>query len=181
MLEPRNAQSEGSARSTQAQLIINDGFGPVFGVTTTADSGPGSLRQAILDSNSDPGQTNTISFAIPGAGVQTVEPLTPLPLITGSVVIDGTTQPGFAGTPLIAVSAAPAGGPAGLTLAGSGVTVRGLVVDEFAFVATSDLVLAPAPGRSPGGLTAQLSLLDARKARALVQSDGLSVRAIRRT
>src|SRR5262249_26049902 len=44
-----NAQSYGAA-PTQAQVhfIVTSGR---FAVTTTADSGPGSLRQAILDSN----------------------------------------------------------------------------------------------------------------------------------
>ena len=55
-------------------------------VTTTADSGPGSLRQAILDSNSVTGGTNTIDFAIPGQGVQTIAPASPLPTITNAVL-----------------------------------------------------------------------------------------------
>ena len=42
------------------------------------DSGAGSLRQAILDANSSAGP-HTIQFAIPGAGVHTITPLTPLP------------------------------------------------------------------------------------------------------
>jgi hypothetical protein len=42
-----------------------------FLVNTTADSGPGSLRQAILNSNTAIGGRNTIEFAIPGCGVQT--------------------------------------------------------------------------------------------------------------
>ena len=150
------------------QFLITDG---VFVVDTTADSGPGSLRQAILDANRVPGLTVTIDFAIPGAGVQTIAPLTPLPAITASVLIDGTTQPGFAGAPLIAVSAAPAGGPAALTIAGSDVTVRGLAVDQFAFVATTDLVLVAKV--DPQGLTTQLSLLDSQ-GQVLVQSDGVS-------
>jgi hypothetical protein len=41
-----------------------------FMVINTNDSGLGSLRQAILDANAA-GGTNTISFLIPGAGVQT--------------------------------------------------------------------------------------------------------------
>ena len=45
----------------------------------------------------------TIDFAIPGAGVQTIAPVSPLPAITDPVLIDGTTQPGYAGTPLIAI------------------------------------------------------------------------------
>src|SRR3989442_2742136 len=64
-------------------------------VTNTADSGPGSLRQAILDANAD-ASTNDVSieFNIPGSGVQTIAPLSSLPYITHSVSIDGYTQPG---------------------------------------------------------------------------------------
>jgi hypothetical protein len=39
----------------------------VFTATTVADSGPGSLRQAILDSNANPG-ADTIAFNIGGEG-----------------------------------------------------------------------------------------------------------------
>ncbi len=62
-------------------------------VTNTNDSGPGSLRQAILDTNAHPGN-DTITFDIPGGGVQTIRPTTPLPAVTDTVVIDGYTQPG---------------------------------------------------------------------------------------
>ncbi len=64
-----------------------------FTVTTTADSGAGSLRQAILDANANPG-ADVVAFNIPGAGVQTIAPLTSLPDVTGTVTIDGYTQPG---------------------------------------------------------------------------------------
>ena len=64
-----------------------------FTVTTTADSGPGSLRQAILDANANPG-ADVVAFNIPGAGVQTIAPLTALPDVTDTVTIDGYTQPG---------------------------------------------------------------------------------------
>jgi hypothetical protein len=63
-------------------------------VTNTADSGPGSFRQAILDSNGDPSGPRIIEFNIPGAGVHTIKPLSALPAITASVTIDGYTQPG---------------------------------------------------------------------------------------
>jgi hypothetical protein len=62
-----------------------------FTVTTTSDSGAGSLRQAILDANANPGP-DTIAFAIPGAGVQTISVATSL-TITEKVTIDGYTQP----------------------------------------------------------------------------------------
>ena len=64
-------------------------------VTNTNTSGPGSLVQAILDSNARTGQ-DTIAFNIPGSGVQRINFLDEfLPEITDSLVIDGYTQPGF--------------------------------------------------------------------------------------
>src|SRR5262249_55444478 len=67
-----------------------------FLVTTADDAGAGSLRQAILDANATPG-ANEIDFAIGKGGAQTIRPATALPAVTNPVVIDGTTQPGFAG------------------------------------------------------------------------------------
>ncbi len=64
-----------------------------FTVTSTADAGPGTLRQAILDANAAAG-ADTIAFNIVGAGVHTIVPATALPQITGPVTIDGYTQPG---------------------------------------------------------------------------------------
>src|SRR5947209_4510001 len=58
-----------------------------FLVTNTGDSGPGSLRQAILDSNAATGGTNTIDFHVAGKGVQTIAPAAPLPPITRQVLI----------------------------------------------------------------------------------------------
>ena len=64
-----------------------------FTVTSTSDSGPGSLRQAILDANGSFGNDD-IAFAIPGPGVQTIVLASGLPAITQPVYIDGFTQPG---------------------------------------------------------------------------------------
>ena len=101
-------------------------------VNNTADSGPGSLRQAILDSNAATGATNTIDFAIPGTGVRMITPLSPLPAITNPVLIDGESQPGYDGSPLIELSGSRAGGGDGLNITGSDVTVRGLDIGGFA-------------------------------------------------
>ena len=74
-----NADSEGAA-ALQARWNITDGF---FTVTTSADAGPGSLRQAILDADGTPGpEPVTICFSIPGQGVQAIAPLSALPAIT---------------------------------------------------------------------------------------------------
>ena len=64
-----------------------------FVVTNIDDGGQGSLRQAILDANANPG-ADAITFAIPGSGAQTISPASPLPAITEQVSLDATTQPG---------------------------------------------------------------------------------------
>ena len=100
-----------------------------FSVGNTSDSGPGSLRQAIIDANADPGTTDHISFVIPGSGVHTITLLTALPPITSPLVIDGTTQPGYAvGAPLIELNG---NGKTGLVLNGGESTIRGLVINGF--------------------------------------------------
>jgi hypothetical protein len=67
-----------------------------FTVTTTADSGPGSLRQAIVDSNAnDPAESDTIGFNIPGPGPHVITPTSGLPgIFSRNITIDGYTQPG---------------------------------------------------------------------------------------
>jgi hypothetical protein len=95
----------------------------VFTVTTAADNGdnanptPGSLRQGMLLANT------IIEFAI-GTGSQTITPVTALPDVPNGSTIDGTTQPGFAGAPLITI----AGSNAGLNVNGFHSTVQGIVI-----------------------------------------------------
>ena len=64
-----------------------------FTVINTNDSGAGSLRQAILDANANPG-ADTIDFDISGSGVHTIAPATGLPAITDPVTIEGFSQTG---------------------------------------------------------------------------------------
>src|SRR4030095_995083 len=75
-----------------------------FTVTTTSDAGAGSLREAVVQANASAdgggGAADRIGFDIPGSGTQTIAPLSALPASTGRVVIDGTSQPGYSGTPL---------------------------------------------------------------------------------
>ncbi len=110
-----------------------------FTVTNTADSGAGSLRQAILDANATVG-TDTITFNISGA--TTIQPASELPPITDPVTIDGYTQSGAVlnstcggtATLQIVLNGASAGVAAnGLTLGtgSSGSTVRALVINGF--------------------------------------------------
>ncbi len=97
-------------------------------VTNTNDSGGGSLRQAILDANAGAG-SDTIVFNIAGGGPYVILPLAPgLPAVLKPTTIDGTTQPGYAGTPIIEIANFSG---SGLKLQGGGSTVRGLVVRGF--------------------------------------------------
>ncbi|HZY85142.1 MAG TPA: right-handed parallel beta-helix repeat-containing protein [Gemmataceae bacterium] len=102
----------------------------VLAVTTAADSGPGSLRQALLDANAAPG-LDTINFAI-GSGAQTIMLSSPLPPVTDPVVLDGTTQPGWAGLPLVTLDGHAAGATDGLDLVAGTSAVRALTVTGFA-------------------------------------------------
>src|SRR5580704_3737658 len=62
-------------------------------VTNTNDSGPGSLRQAIINADNGSGG-DTIAFAIPGTGPFKISPASDLPVLTVPGTIDGYTQPG---------------------------------------------------------------------------------------
>ena len=114
-----------------------------FTVTNTNDSGAGSLRQAILDANANPG-ADTIDFDIAGSGVHTISPLTVLPTITEQVTIDGYTQPGSSPNTnpptmglntvlMIELSGAQVGNVTGLTIsaAAANCVVQGLVINSF--------------------------------------------------
>ena len=84
--------------------------GPTFTVNTAIDSlsppdaGCSTLdctfREATEAANSNPG-ADTIDFDIPGAGPHTITIAASWPIITQPVTIDGTSQPGYADTPLI--------------------------------------------------------------------------------
>ena len=113
-----------------------------FSVTSTNDSGPGSLRQALLDVNASPGP-HAVQFSLPGGGVHTLAPLTPWPAPTNTVALNGYSQPGSKPNSLqwgddavllirldgqkLTNSLAPA-----LVLHSGGSSVRGLIVVRFA-------------------------------------------------
>src|SRR5262245_59618226 len=99
-------------------------------VTTLADSGPGSLRQAIRDANAE-GVANTITFdpavfppppALPGI----ILLATPLPNLTGTGdTIDGT------GAGVVLDGSALAAGSVGLNVRRSNYTIRGLTIQNM--------------------------------------------------
>lgn len=99
-----------------------------YAVSSLADSGAGSLRQAILDANAGTGAA-TISFA----GLSgTINLQSELPALNRPVVVDGTTAQGFAGVPRVFVDGAGISNYAsGITLLGGNSTVGGLGFVNF--------------------------------------------------
>ncbi|HLG12937.1 MAG TPA: VCBS repeat-containing protein [Blastocatellia bacterium] len=95
----------------------------VFPVTENSDTGPGSLRQAIIDANNNPG-ADTINFAIQASQEKVIVLQSPLPEVTEAVTIDATTQPGYAGSPVVAIRRGGLGST--LRISGGNSTVRGL-------------------------------------------------------
>ena len=99
----------------------------IFIVNNTNDGGLGSLRQAILDANANPG-ADTITFSIAGSGVPTIKPLSALPPVIEPVTIDGTTQ--SAGR--VELDGSGAGiSVVGLSVTAGSTRIRGLVINRF--------------------------------------------------
>src|SRR4051812_28578811 len=101
-----------------------------FTVSSTNDAGPGTLRQAINDANTNSGP-DTIQFSLP-ANTRTISPPAPLPTIPEPVTRDGSPQPGFSNAPLTKPSGQLAGSFASAPkiTAGSS-TIRSLIINRF--------------------------------------------------
>ncbi|UBF29711.1 FG-GAP-like repeat-containing protein [Kovacikia minuta CCNUW1] len=101
-----NVSENPSTSPRTVQLVLTDGDGGTstaatktinvtavddteYVVTNTNDAGDGSLRQAVLNANVDPG-TETIHFALP-TGTQTISLLSALPTLSDSANILNTT------------------------------------------------------------------------------------------
>ena len=123
---------------------------------TIAVDGLITLREAITSANDNANVnadvaavgaygSDTIRFNVPGAGVHTISPASPLPVITEAVTIDGYTQPGTSANTntvgrglnsvlLIELNGISAGPNADGLAAGTGSsnsTFRGLVINRF--------------------------------------------------
>ncbi len=115
--------------------------GETYLVSTLADSGTGSLREAIIAANTHKG-ADAIDFSVVG----TISLSSALPTITDSLQIDGSSAPGFSGRPRVTIDFQNNAGlvvstgaddsviqslslvdssNAGISLAASGVTVAG--------------------------------------------------------
>ena len=136
-----------SARA--AEFTVNDnGDGPDAtpgdGVCTTQFTDPSlppttgvpvtcTLRAAIQEANAVAGR-DTIRFSLPGTGsqIRRINVQSELPPITEAVVIDGTTQPGYPGTPVVEVNGTNVdSASSGLLVRADRTTIRGLSVVRF--------------------------------------------------
>ncbi|NUP89114.1 MAG: right-handed parallel beta-helix repeat-containing protein [Candidatus Sumerlaeia bacterium] len=126
------------ARLLLACVIIAMAGSPAFAafsivetVTNTNDSGTGSLRQAIINSNVS-SFLSQIRFAIPGSGPHVISPQSPLPALSTNIDISGASQRGPDGEPLIVISGTFAGtGANGLLLTAPSSVVNSLTITGF--------------------------------------------------
>ncbi len=120
-----------------------------FIVTTTNATGAGSLEQAILDANADTTNTTpyTVTFAIPtGSAPYTINlPSSGLTPIARPVVLDATSQPGYAGSPIIVLNGTGISG-SGLVLGtgSEGSLISGFDIINFTATGTAGIDIASA-------------------------------------
>jgi hypothetical protein len=174
MHSPRRDRANSAAFAFCLFNLASGALATTYTVTSTGDSGAGSLRQAILDANANAG-ADVIHFNIMGGGVHTITPLTPLPTLAEAVTIDGYTQPGTSANTnppdqgtnavlLIEIDGTNTGGSFsdGVLKAqgASDITIRGLVINRapssaiFFFGAGSNFAVEGCfIGTDPTGLT----------------------------
>jgi hypothetical protein len=134
-------------RSVPTTLVVTN-TGDNGGVNPAPFAGTGTLRQAIIDADQQSSPA-VIDFAIPTTdsgynsttGTFQIQPQAALPnvgpavLDNNPVVIDGTSQPGYAGKPLIELNGADARAASGLRCDGGPRggfdTIKGLDINSF--------------------------------------------------
>ncbi len=134
--EGSDPDSSNNTRDLGVQTFVT------FNVTNVADSGPGSLRAAILDAHG--GACTSlypckIAFRIPPDGARwlTIRPASPLPVVSGEVLtIDGSVQSRYYGDtnpdgPEIEIDGSALSAGDGLVIRQNCVEVRGLTVNRF--------------------------------------------------
>lgn len=101
-----------------------------FPVTNAADSGAGTLRAAITNANQAGAGAHFITFNL--AAPYTITPATTLPDVTNHhVLVDGATQPGYTGAPLVKLVGTLAPDAQALAFYGIGGGAQGLHLTGF--------------------------------------------------
>jgi CSLREA domain-containing protein len=135
-----STRAEGIGATSEFSPCLTENFERTFTVNTLADTNNSggectatcSLRDALTLANLSEA-ADTIDFAV--AGTIAVEP-EPLPTINHPVVIDGTTAPGYGGTPLVLLDGTDAfteGETEGLVVEpeAGGSVIKGLAIGGF--------------------------------------------------
>jgi CSLREA domain-containing protein len=133
------AQSEANTGNNTATQDTRVTIGTTYTVNSNADTDDGActatgtgngctLREAINAANVNPSK-DTILFSI-GSGLQTITLASSLPNLSNPVYIDATTQPGFAGQPVIEINGTSAAHCLYIPSTSSGSTVRGFVINR---------------------------------------------------
>ena len=158
-LSTLTAQSVTPARIITGIAISDVDFGYSFNVVVNKNNaGQGSVRQFLTNANAlgnaglaQAGRAAAIDNAVfmladgtarPGlqasypsmfvGGIATIAPTSALPTVTGPVVVDAQTQPGWSSAPIVELTGAGAGaGVSGLSISAGASTVRGLIVNNF--------------------------------------------------
>jgi parallel beta-helix repeat protein len=117
-------------RASRVEALESRVLLTVFTVTNANDSGAGSLRDALGQSNNTVG-VDTIAFNIPSTASKVIHLASGLPDLWDPGILDGTTEPGYAGKPLIQIDGSAAGaGVTGMKMWG-GSTIKGLSITGF--------------------------------------------------
>ncbi len=133
---------ESSKQQSQLEFRSNAewyGLLATYTVTNTNDSGAGSLRQAIIDSNNNAG-ADDIVFNISGTGVHVFTLSSLLPNVTGQVTINAATDDSFAANsdrPAIVLDGADLAGDGFVfTSTADGSILRGFVIETSVAMAS---------------------------------------------
>jgi hypothetical protein len=106
--------------------IANDGVVTLREAMTAADKNVASGDAPAGDPGAD-----TIKFNIPGVGLHTIVLSSALPIIVSDpIIIDGTSQLGYAGTPVIELNGNNISAT-GLFIQAGNSTIKGLVINRF--------------------------------------------------
>ncbi len=135
---------------TVAPSVVMSGPPAVYTVNTADDVGGGNcvndgqpcgIRRALFWANFVPG--SMIAFDIPGSGVHTIHLTSPLPDLH-ELTVDGTTQPGYAGTPLIEMKGDLMAGGAvdGFRVTRSNTVIRGMAINQMSGSAEGGSVIS---------------------------------------